>query len=76
LDDVALDQLALLAGADAQGVVGDAVDVAQRAGCGFVQDGDGVGSEDLLGGTGGAEASADVVGGILGGKRLDREPVG
>ena len=32
LDDVALDQFAFLAGAEAEGLVGDAIDVAEGAG--------------------------------------------
>jgi hypothetical protein len=60
LDDVALDKLAFSARAAANGVVSD---VAQGAGCGFVEDGDGVGGEELLGS---GEARADVVGRVIG----------
>src|SRR5213075_2548141 len=37
---------------------------------------DGVGGEDFLGGTGSGEPSADVLGGIVRRKGLDRESVG
>lgn len=51
LHDVAFDELALSAGAESNGVVSDAVDVAERPGGGLVQDGDGVGGEEFLRGS-------------------------
>jgi len=75
LDDVALDEFSFSACAAADGVVGDAVDVAKRAGGGFVEDCDGVGGEELFGDAGSGEASADVLGGVVGRERLDAEAV-
>src|SRR6478735_2777085 len=65
LDDVALDEFAFATGAAAKGVVSDAVDVTERAGNGFVEDSDSVGSEEFLCRTGCRQASADVVSGVF-----------
>src|SRR6478735_2136373 len=48
LDDVALDKLSFASSAAPQRIVRDAIDIAARAGSGFVEDGDGVRGEEFL----------------------------
>lgn len=76
LHDVAFDEFAFSAGAAAEGVVGDAVDVAKGAGGGFVKDGDSVGGEELLVDAGGSKASPDVFGSVVWGEGLDAQAEG
>jgi hypothetical protein len=76
LDDVALDKLALATRTVSERVVGDAVDVVQGSRSGLVNHGGCVRGEKLLGGAGGEEARANVLGGVVRRERLDAEPVG
>ena len=74
-DDVALDELALLLGGLAEGSGGEAVEVAHRAGGGFVQEGRGVAREQLAVAAGVAEAEPEVLGGVVGNEGFDLEAV-
>src|SRR3954469_6609915 len=74
-DDVALDELALLACGLAERGGGEAVEVAHGADGGLVEQHGGVGGEDLAGAAGAFEAHAEVLGGVIRGERADFEPV-
>src|ERR1700729_1196262 len=74
-ENVALDELLLLSGGDAEGGGGEAVGVAQGAAGALVEDGECVGREDVLGGADAREASADVVGGVVGQEASEGEAV-
>ena len=75
-EDVAFDELLLAAGGLAERCGGEAVDVTKRAVGGLVHHGQAVGGEELPLAAGALEAVADVLAGVLGGERLDGEPVG
>jgi hypothetical protein len=74
-DDVTLDELALLARGLAEGVRGEAVEIAHGAEGGLVEEDDGVGREDLAVAAGARQAHAQVLGGVLGGEGRDVEAV-
>jgi hypothetical protein len=75
LQGVAFDEFAFSSSSSAESVVSDAVDVAEAAGSGFVEDGDGVGGEEFLVAADGGEANTDVVGGVFGRERSDGQSV-
>ncbi len=75
VDDVALDEAALLLGAVAEGCGGEAVEVAEHAVGAFVQAGDRVVLQQTGVGAGLFEAQCEVGGGVLGGERTDLEAV-
>jgi hypothetical protein len=66
--DIALDEVFLFASGGAQGGGGESVGVAQGASRGLMEDGEGVGGEDVLGGADAGEPRAQVVVGVIGGE--------
>src|ERR1044071_2129823 len=72
-DDVALDELALLARGLAERGGGEAVEVAHGADGGLVEQHGGIGGEDLSGAASALEAHAQILGGVLGRQRADFE---
>src|SRR5688500_12453487 len=75
-EDVTVDDLAFLAGRGTEAGGGDAVEVTKTSGGGLVEERDGVGMEDVAITAGTAEAHSQVVGGVVGPERIDREPTG
>ena len=74
-DDVALDEIALLARGLAEGGGGEAVEVAHGAGGGLVEQRGGVGGEELAIAADAAQPHAQVLGGVVGRERGDLEAV-
>jgi len=72
-NELAFNGFALSPGGETQRRRSDSVDVAQGSAGGFVEDGDGVVGEQILGATDATDADTDVVGGIVGTERADRE---
>lgn len=66
-DEFAVDDADLASSAEFQGVGRDAIDVAEAPVGFFVDEGDGVGREELAVGAGVFEAIPDVLGGVAGG---------
>jgi hypothetical protein len=73
-DEITLDELLLAAGGEAEGGGGEAVEITERAEGGLVEHGDRVGGHDLAIAAGKMEAMPDVLGGVVGDKRVDAEP--
>ena len=70
-EDISLDEFFLFSSGRAQGSSRESVGIAQGTGCGLVQDGEGIGREDVLGGADASEASTQVIGGVVGGERAN-----
>jgi hypothetical protein len=74
-EDVALDELLLSPGGDAESGGGEAIGVAEGAAGGLVEDRESVCGKDIFGGTDASEASANVVGGVVGEEASECETV-
>jgi hypothetical protein len=72
-DELAVDNADLMPGAELEGVGGDAVDLAEATLGLLVNEGDGVGGEELAVGSGAFEAKGDVFCGVAGGRLAEAE---